>query len=54
MKTIDVPVQRIQFVSTRPFDEVVDRLGSMVGHPEMRKLFAEIAAARSFEEVQKS
>ena len=35
MPTIEVSVRRVSVVSSRPFDEVVQRLTATIGHPDM-------------------
>jgi uncharacterized protein (DUF302 family) len=47
MPTIEVPVRRVSVVSSRPFEEVVRRLTSTIGHPDMNAFHSAVAAART-------
>ena len=45
MPTIEVSVRRVSVVSSRPFDEVVQRLTATIGHPDMSAFHNALAAA---------
>jgi len=52
MPTMEVRVSRFSVVSSRPFEEVVDRLTATIGHPDMnefRRAFAEATTAAELE-----
>jgi aliphatic nitrilase len=45
METRELQVRRASFVSSRPFDEVVERLAATIGHPDMNSFQRALAAA---------
>lgn len=45
MPTIEVPVQRVSVVSSRPFEKVVRRLMATIGHPDINAFHRALAAA---------
>jgi uncharacterized protein (DUF302 family) len=47
-----VTVQRLSFISQRPFAEVLARLESKIGHPDMRSFKQGTIAARTDEELK--
>lgn len=47
MKTIEVHVRRLSVISTRPFEEVVERVASTLGRPDMNTFHRGLAAART-------
>jgi len=53
MRTIEVPVRRISFVSPKPFDEVVARLSASVGHPNMNAFHQALGAATTMADLEK-
>jgi uncharacterized protein (DUF302 family) len=52
MPTIEVPVRRVSVVSSRPFEEVVRRLTSTIGHPDMNAFHSAVAAARTVADLE--
>lgn len=54
MPTIDVPVRRVSFVSSRPFDEIVRRLTATIGRPDMDAFRKALAAATSVEALEEA
>jgi uncharacterized protein (DUF302 family) len=52
MPTIDVPLRRVSFVSSRPFDEIVRRLTATIGHPDMNVFHKAIAAATTVADLE--
>jgi uncharacterized protein (DUF302 family) len=52
MATRSVQVQRITYISRRPFAEVLARLESKIGHPDMSKFSKDVAAASTDEELE--
>jgi hypothetical protein len=52
MPTIDVALRRVSVVSSRPFDEVVQRLTATIGHPDMRAFHVAIAAATTAADLE--
>lgn len=53
MTITPVPTERVAFLSRRPFDDVVAGVEGAVGRPDLRELFAGIAAAQSYEDLLK-
>jgi uncharacterized protein (DUF302 family) len=52
MSTIEIPVQRVSVVSSRPFDEVINRLTATIGRPDMIAFHTALAAAASTAELE--
>ena len=52
MPTIEVSVRRVSVVSSRPFDEVVQRLTATIGHPDMSAFHNALAAATTAAELE--
>jgi uncharacterized protein (DUF302 family) len=52
MPTIDVPVRRVSVVSSRPFDEIVRKLTSTIGHPDMNAFQVAVARARTVTDLE--
>lgn len=52
MRTIAVPVRRISFVSSRPFDEVVRGLTSTIGRPDRSTFQEALAQAKTLAELE--
>src|SRR5574341_52896 len=52
MPTIDVPVRRVSFVSSKPFDEIVRNLTATMGHPDMSAFHRALAAASTPAELE--
>ena len=51
--TRQINVERWNLVSARPFAEVVAAIEKAIGHPDMRKFGMDIAAAHSWEELER-
>jgi uncharacterized protein (DUF302 family) len=49
-----VAVERFSIVSSKPFAEIVARIDAAIGHPDMRELWQNVAAAKSFEEIEET
>jgi uncharacterized protein (DUF302 family) len=52
MPTIEILVRRVSVVSTRPFEEVVRRLTSTVGHPDLNAFHHAMAAALTVADLE--
>jgi uncharacterized protein (DUF302 family) len=52
MSMIEVRVQRISAISSRPFEEVVRRLTATIGHPDMNIFRGALAAAATAAELE--
>jgi uncharacterized protein (DUF302 family) len=52
MPTIEVPLQRVSVVSSRPFDEIVQRLTATIGHPDMNAFHKAVAAATTVADLE--
>jgi uncharacterized protein (DUF302 family) len=48
----EISVQRFSIVSSQPFAEVVAAIEAAIGHPDMRELWKNVAAAGSWQEVE--
>jgi uncharacterized protein (DUF302 family) len=52
MPTIEVSVQRVSVVSSRPFEQVVRRLTATIGHPNINAFHRALAAATTVAELE--
>jgi uncharacterized protein (DUF302 family) len=52
MSTIEVRVQRISVVSSRPFDDLVERLTATIGRPDMRVFRDGLVAATTATDLE--
>jgi uncharacterized protein (DUF302 family) len=52
MRTVDVALRRISVVSSRPFDEIVQRLTATIGRPDMNAFHSAIVAARTVGDLE--
>jgi uncharacterized protein (DUF302 family) len=52
MKTVDIPMRRISVVSSRDFDDVVSRLTTTVGRPDMNAFHRGIVAAKTTADLE--
>ena len=52
MPTIEVPLRRFSVVSVRPFEEVVGRLTSTFGRPDLNAFHSDIGAARTAADLE--
>jgi uncharacterized protein (DUF302 family) len=53
MQTREIPVQRVSTVSSRPFEEVVQRLTATIGRPDITAFHTAAASARTFADFEK-
>jgi uncharacterized protein (DUF302 family) len=54
MATIEVPVRRVSFVSSRPFEETVRRLTATIGRPDVQAFHGALAAATTPAELEEA
>ena len=52
MPTIDVRVRRISFLSSKPFNEVIEKLTATIGHPDMGVFHRAMLDAASIAELE--
>src|SRR5262247_3816048 len=52
MPAIEVLVQRVSVVSSRPFEEVIRRLTATIGHPDMHAFHEAVAAATTVADLE--
>jgi hypothetical protein len=52
MRIIEVPVRRLSLVSSRPFDDVVQRLTATIGRPDITAFHRALAAATTADDVK--
>lgn len=52
MRTLNIAVQRVSVISSRPFEEVVRRLTATVGHPEIKAFHNALAAATTLDDLK--
>src|SRR5271154_1838986 len=52
MATKNLNVERVSYVSKKPFREVLEALGAGVGHPNMEELWKRISKANTVAEVE--
>jgi uncharacterized protein (DUF302 family) len=53
MATFQVSVERVSIVSSNPFEDVLERLASQIGHPDMSAFSKAVAAAESYAALEK-
>lgn len=53
MKTIEFTLQRVSTVSSKPFEEIVQRLTETIGRPDINAFHTAIFAARTLDELEK-
>ncbi len=53
MPTINIQMKRFSVVSTREFDEVVDRLTATIGRPDMNAFYKAMVAAPNVADLEK-
>jgi uncharacterized protein (DUF302 family) len=52
MTTRQIQIQRFSVVSAKAFEDVLAKLDAAIGHPEMKMFLGEIAAARTYPEIE--
>src|SRR5687768_1187970 len=52
MPTISVALRRVSVVSSKPFDEIVQRLTATIGRPDMNAFHSAIVAARTVGDLE--
>jgi hypothetical protein len=52
MQINKVEVERVSWVSSRPFAQVIAALEAAVGHPDMREFGKNVSAAKSWQELE--
>lgn len=52
MTTIEVPLRRISVVSSRPFEDVVQRLTATIGRPDMNAFHGALVAATTAADLE--
>ena len=53
MPTIEIRVRRVSVVSSRPFEEVVQRLTAIIGQPDMTAFHKAVVAAATLADLEK-
>jgi uncharacterized protein (DUF302 family) len=53
MSTIEIKVRRLSIVSQKPFEEVVHKIRSLIGHPDMSRFFDNVTSTKTMEELEK-
>src|SRR5271156_6550982 len=53
MSIQEVQVQRVNIVTTEPFDTVVARIDALIGHPDMAAFRKSLSAAQNEAEMEK-
>ncbi len=52
MGTKQISVQRFSLVSSKKFDDVIEKIAAGVGHPDARAMFKNIGLAKKYDEVE--
>lgn len=52
MTTLHMDVVRVSVTSSRPFDEIVEKLDAVTGHPDLNAFPKEVAAAKTYSELE--
>ena len=53
MQTIEIPLRRVSTFSSRPFEEIVQRLTASIGRPDIHAFHTAIAGARTVADLEK-
>jgi uncharacterized protein (DUF302 family) len=53
MRTRQISIQRLSVTSARPFESVVAALNAAVGHPDMGEFARKLAAAKTYDEMER-
>jgi nitrilase len=53
LRSIEVSVRRASIVSSKPFEDVVQRLTAAIGHPDMNAFHTAVAAAKTGADLEK-
>jgi uncharacterized protein (DUF302 family) len=53
MTTRQISIQRLSVISARPFETVVAAVNAAVGHPDMGEFARKIAAAKTYDEMER-
>jgi uncharacterized protein (DUF302 family) len=53
MRTRQISIQRLSVTSARPFESVVAAVNAAVGHPDMSEFGRKIAAAKTYDEMDR-
>jgi uncharacterized protein (DUF302 family) len=53
MATIQISIQRSSVTSAKPFENVVAAVNAAVGHPDMGEFRRKLAAAKTYEEMER-
>ena len=53
MTTRQIHIQRLSVTSAKPFESVVAAVNAAVGHPDMGELAKKVAAAKTYDEMEK-
>jgi hypothetical protein len=53
MRTREISVQRLSVTSARPFESVVAVVNAVVGHPDMGEFARKLAAAKTYDEMER-
>jgi len=54
MPTMEILLRRLSVVSVRPFDEIVERLTSTIGHPDMNAFHSAVGEARTIADLEEA
>jgi uncharacterized protein (DUF302 family) len=49
----EIKVRRLSIVSQKPFEEVVHKIRSLIGHPDMTTFHDSVTSAKTMEELEK-
>ena len=52
MPTIEVQVRRFSLVSSSPFEEIISKLTTTIGHPDMSAFHVGVSAANTLAELE--
>lgn len=52
MPITELRVRRLNLVSLRPFEEIVERLGATIGHPDMHAFYRAISATKTVADLE--
>jgi uncharacterized protein (DUF302 family) len=53
MPIIQISVERVSFVTNKPFNQVIAAIEAVIGHPDMREFGLKVGAAGSWQELER-
>jgi len=52
MQTVSLQMERVSFISTKSFEEILEKLSAAIGHPDIHAFHNAISAAKTMFEIE--